>query len=153
MRNDLASLIEEREASAQELRLSEENLAITLHSIGDAVIATDPSGRVTRMNLAAEKMTGWSFVEARGKRLSEIFHIFNARTRARIANPVQEVMLRGTVVGLANDTLLISRDGREARFRQCCPIRSAMGEIIGVVLVFSDVTEVPDGRSATRKRG
>jgi len=142
MRDDLARLIEERDASAQKLRLSEENLAITLHSIGDAVIATDPSGRITRMNLAAEQMTGWPLADARGMRLAEVFHIINARTRARMTNPVQEVMLRGTIVGLANHALLVSRDRREIQIADsAAPIRNAAGEIVGVVLVFSDVTE------------
>jgi PAS domain S-box-containing protein len=135
-------LIEEREISAQKLRLSEENLAITLHSIGDAVIATDPAGRITRMNLAAEEMTGWPVDEARGMRLSEVFHIINARTRVRVANPVQEVMLRGAVVGLANHTLLIARDRREIQIADsAAPIRNAADDIVGVVLVFSDITE------------
>ena len=142
MRTDLAALIDEREVSAQKLRLSEENLAITLHSIGDAVIATDPAGLITRMNLAAEQMTGWPFAEARGKRLAEVFRIINAGTRAPTANPVQDAMLRGTVVGLSNHTLLISRDQREIQIADsAAPIRNAAGKIVGVVLVFSDVTE------------
>ena len=142
MRTDLAALIAEREVRAQELRLSEENLAITLHSIGDAVIATDPTGRITRMNLAAEQMTGWTVDEARGVDLARVFHIVNARSRTLAANPVQEVMRRGAVIGLANDTLLIARDGREIQISDsAAPIRNAAGEIVGVVLVFSDITE------------
>ena len=142
MRSDLAALIEERELSEQKLRLSEENLAITLHSIGDAVIATDSAGRITRMNLAAEQMTGWTMAEAKGLRLSEVFHIINGKTRARMANPVQEVMLRGAVVGLSSHTLLISRDRREIQIADsAAPIRNAADEIVGVVLVFNDITE------------
>ncbi|MBP8215929.1 MAG: PAS domain-containing protein, partial [Propionivibrio sp.] len=142
MRTELAVSIAEREVNAHRLRMSEENLAITLHSIGDAVIAADPFGRITRMNLAAEQMTGWPVDEARGLGLSQVFHVINARTRTRIANPVQEVIQRGTVIGLADNTLLIARDGREIRISDsAAPIRNAAGEIVGAVLVFSDITE------------
>ncbi len=142
MRTDLAGSLAEREVSAEKLRLSEENLAITLHSIGDAVIATDPAGRITRMNLAAEQMTGWTVDEACGLQLGQVLNIVNAKTHERVANPVEEVMARGTVIGLANHTLLIARDGREIQIADsAAPIRNAADEIVGVVVVFSDITE------------
>ncbi|MFA6444489.1 MAG: EAL domain-containing protein, partial [Sterolibacterium sp.] len=129
-------------AMTSSLRESEQSLAITLHSIGDAVIATDPEGRVTRMNSAAERLSGWSLAEARNRPLAEIFHIVNADTREAIADPVHLVITRGQEVGLANHTLLLSRDGREYQISEsAAPIRNPAGEIVGAVLVFSDITE------------
>ena len=134
--------ISELRRSIEALRASEENLAITLHSIGDAVIATDANGRVTRMNPTAERLTGWAFDEARGCPLPEVFRIVNAETRQTVDNPVQRVMECGQVVGLANHTVLLARDGRQYQVADsAAPIRNARGEIVGVVLVFSDVTE------------
>ncbi len=124
------------------LQHSEQNLAITLNSIGDAVIATDTSGRITAMNPAAEALTGWALTEARGRELVEVFHIINAQTRQLAFNPVQSVMERGQVVGLANHTKLLARDGREYHIADsAAPIRDASRTIVGVVLVFSNVTE------------
>ena len=124
------------------LQASEESLAITLHSIGDAVIATDPAGRVTRMNATAERLTGWTLSEAMGRPLSEVFRIVNTDSREAVADPVQSVMAHGQVVGLANHTALLARDGHEYQIADsAAPIRNAAGAIAGVVLVFSDVTE------------
>lgn len=134
--------ITERKSAEQQLRLSEENLAITLQSIGDAVIATDAQGRITRMNPTAERLTGWVLEDASGRPLPEVFHIVNAQTRIASINPVQLVMDRGEVVGLANHTALIARDGLEHQISDsAAPIRDSLGRIVGVVLVFSDVTE------------
>jgi len=131
-----------RLATEDQLRHSEVNLAITLQSIGDAVIATDASGLVTRMNSTAERMTGWPLAEALGQPLAEVFRIINAQTRAPSINPVQLVMKHGEVVGLANHTALLARDGREYQISDsAAPIRDEVGQIVGVVLVFSDVTE------------
>jgi len=125
-----------------ELRESRENLRITLDSIGDGVIATDADGAVTRLNPVAETLTGWSLAEAAGRPLGEIFKIVNADTRRAIESPVSKVMKTGDVVGLANHTVLISKDGHERQIADSgAPIRSGSGEIIGVVLVFRDVTE------------
>jgi PAS domain S-box-containing protein len=124
------------------LRLSEENLAVTLHSIGDAVIATDTAGRITRMNATAERLTGWPLAEAAGRPLPDVFRVVNARTRAPALNPVQLVLERGEVIGLANHTALLARDGQEYQIADsAAPIRNPAGQIVGVVLVFSDVTE------------
>jgi PAS domain S-box-containing protein len=134
--------IELREKTEASLRESEENLAITLHSIGDAVIATDLDGRITRMNRTAERLTGWPLSEAHGRTLPEVFRIVDFTTRQSAGNPVHKVMEQGRVVGLANHTVLLSRDGQEYQIDDsAAPIRNAEGEMLGVVLVFSDVTE------------
>ncbi len=124
------------------LRLSEENLSITLQSIGDAVIATDASGIVTQMNAVAERLTGWSLADASGMPLSQVFRIVNASTRLPSTDPVVLVLERGEVVGLANHTMLIARDGQEYQIADsAAPIHDRGGHIVGVVLVFRDVTE------------
>jgi PAS domain S-box-containing protein len=137
--NRLLLTLGQREGALKE---SEENLAITLQSIGDAVIATDVAGRVTRMNPTAENLCGWSLADAIGRPLPEVFRIINADTRATVPDPVHIVMALSQVVGLANHTVLLARDGQEYQIADsAAPIRNAAGEIIGVVLVFSDVTE------------
>ncbi|MFO7848491.1 MAG: PAS domain S-box protein [Spirochaetia bacterium] len=119
----------------------EENLRITLDSIGDAVIATDGSGRVVRMNPVAERLCGWRKEEAQGRDLGEVFYIVDSHTRERVDTPVGEVMRSGDIVGLANDTVLISNDGNEYQIADsAAPIKDADGKINGVVLVFRDVT-------------
>lgn len=134
---------EVRQAELQEaIRASEENLAITLDSIGDAVISTDLEGRVLRMNPVAEELTGWRLNEARGLLLPEVFHIINEQTREPIQSPLTLVLKEHRVVGLANHTLLIARDGTERPIADSgAPIRDKDGKIAGVVLVFRDQTE------------
>jgi len=126
-----------------QLRESEERYRVTLGSIGDAVIATDEQGRVSFMNPVAETLTGWSREEAEGKPLETVFRIVNEFTRAPVENPVTKVLRLGTIVGLANHTILISKDGIERPIEDSgAPIRqSAEGALKGVVLVFRDVTE------------
>ncbi len=97
--------------SARQLAAREQDLEITLLSIGDAVISTDIHGRVTRMNNVASKLTGYSFTQAKGRQLSDIFVIEHASTGKPVSNPVAEVLEKGQVVGLANHTVLISQDG------------------------------------------
>lgn len=131
-----------RQSAEAQLRQSEENLSITLHSIGDGVVATDAQGRITRMNPVAERLTGWPLSEAQGKALTEVFRIVNASTREPVVDPVQMVVAKGEVVGLSNHTTLLARDGAEYQIADsAAPIRNAQGSIVGVVLVFSDVTE------------
>ena len=138
----LNHMLDKRAEQDAALRASEESLSITLQSIGDAVIATDPEGRVTRMNGTAERLTGWPLTEAVGRPLGEVFKIIHAQTRLPAADPVQCALDSGEIVALANHTALRARDGREYQiFDSAAPIRTRSGEIAGVVLVFADVTE------------
>lgn len=121
---------------------SEQSLAITLNSIGDAVLATDARGRVTRMNSAAETLTGWPAAEATGRPIEDVFRIINEETRKRAVIPVNDVLATGETHGLANHTVLIARDGTEHSIADsAAAIRDTTGVIIGVVLVFRDVTQ------------
>ncbi len=138
-----------RRVVQEQLQRSEQDLTITLQCIGDAVIATDITGAVTRMNTVAERLTGWTRAEATGVPLSEVFHILNVHTRELATDPVQRVMQTGDVVGLANHTVLVTRHGEEHHISDsAAPIRDADGHILGVVLVFSDVTEAYRARAA-----
>ena len=122
--------------------MEEENLRITLDSIGDGVIATDTDGNVTQINPAAQKLTGWTFESAQGRPLTEVFNIVNAKTKEVVVNPVTKVLELGKTVGLANHTMLIAKDGAEYQIADsAAPIRDTNGNIAGVVLVFRDVTE------------
>ena len=139
---DIIHFVQDLKQTQEELRESENNLMVTLYSIGDAFIATDADSVITRINPPAEELTGWQSAEAIGKPLQEVFHIVNARTRQKVANPVESVLANGETVGLANHTLLIARDGTERQIADSgAPIRRADGRAIGVVLVFRDVTE------------
>ena len=134
------------------LRRSEDSLSATLYSIGDAVLAADERGRVTRINPVAERLTGWSEKEAIGRPIDEVFDIVNEDTRARAPNPVNRVLAEGIVVGLANHTSLISRDGTERPIADSgAPIHDAQGATRGAVLVFRDVTEERRAAEALRK--
>ena len=134
--------ITERVRAAIALHHEKERLAVTLASIGDAVIATDRLGRVTLLNAVAEQLTGWSADEASGRLLTEVFRAINEVTGETCENPVDVVLATGSIVGLANHTALISRDGQtRAIADSAAPIRSGDGEVIGVVLVFRDITE------------
>jgi len=121
---------------------SEQRLATTLESIGDAVLATDDQGRVVRLNPVAATLTGWTIDEARGRPLGEVFRIVSEETGQPVESPVERVLREGIVVGLANHTALVHRDGRHIPIADSgAPIRTAEGEIEGVVLVFRDQTE------------
>jgi PAS domain S-box-containing protein len=135
--------ITERKLAAEALERSEQNLRITLRSIGDAVIATGADGRVTLMNPVAEALTGWTEEQACGRPLDAVFRIINEETRAPVESPVRRVLAEGIVVGLANHTLLIDRFGVERPIADSgAPIRFADdGPVRGVVLVFRDQTE------------
>jgi diguanylate cyclase (GGDEF)-like protein/PAS domain S-box-containing protein len=125
-----------------ELSEQHELMRVTLQSMGDAVITTDASGSVTWLNPVAERMTGWLVSEAKGRPLTQVFHIVNEETRALTENPVTTCLAQGKIVGLANHTLLISRDGTEFGIEDsAAPIRNAAGDMLGVVLVFHDVSE------------
>ena len=130
-----------RAAAERSARENEQRLRVTLESIGDAVIATDVAGRVSYMNPVAEALTGWSRADARGCLLDRVFRVVNEFTREPVESPVAKVMREGGVVGLANRTLLIARDGSERPIDDSgAPIRDAAGALMGVVLVFRDAT-------------
>ncbi|GEM_PF-659224 len=133
--------ITERKRTEEELKNSELLYKTTLYSIGDGVITTDNKGRVQRMNVIAEGLTGWKESEAVGRKLDEVFRIINEDTQLKVDDPVVKVLKDGLIVGLANHTLLISKDGRETPIADSgAPIKNETGEIIGVVLVFRDQT-------------
>ncbi|MFN3543566.1 MAG: EAL domain-containing protein [Thiobacillus sp.] len=137
--NAMARAVEEAQAR---LATSEERLATTLNSIGDAILATDISGRVTLMNPVAEALTGWSEKEALGRPVAEVCVVEHAFTGKAVENPVAQVIREGTVVGLANHAVLKARDGvRHHIADSAAPIRDHQGALQGVVLVFRDVSE------------
>ncbi|MFH5805518.1 PAS domain S-box protein [Alienimonas sp. DA493] len=117
-------------------------LRVTLASIGDALVTTDAAGGVTYLNSIAEELTGWTLADARGRPLAEIFRIVNEFSRTPVDNPADRALREGVVVGLANHTILIARNGVERPIDDsAAPIRDSGGAIVGVVLVFRDVTE------------
>jgi PAS domain S-box-containing protein len=124
------------------LRESERWLFTTLRSINEAVIATDTKGCVTLMNHVAQSLTGWKEEDATGRPLRDIFNIINEKTQKPVGDPVRRVLREGVVVGLANDTVLIAKDGTQRPIDDSgAPIRDDKGNIMGVVLVFRDVSE------------
>jgi PAS domain S-box-containing protein len=140
----------ELQTATDALRLRERELAATLDSIGDGVIATNVEGRIVRINGVAEALTGWRRSEALGRPLDEIFSIFDLQTGEPAPSPVERALRAGTVVGLASQTVLVARDGtRRAIADSGAPIRGGGGRVQGVVLVFRDVTT---GDAAERDR-
>jgi PAS domain S-box-containing protein len=142
-----------RRATEAKLQESEHRFAVTLASIGDAVIATDNQANIRFMNPVAERLTGWSFAQALGKPLSEVFRIVSEETGAAIEDPAAKVFRLGVTVGLANHTMLIRRDGHELAIDDSgAPIRDERGDITGVVLVFRDVTQRRQAEQAAMLR-
>ncbi len=136
----------------QELRRQREWLQVTLTSIGDAVLATDDAGRVTFLNPVAAKLTGWAPEEAAGQPVERVFRIINEKTRQPAENVVHRVLRERAVVALANHTALVARDGREIPIEDsAAPIQDDAGEVLGVVLVFHDVTEKRRAREALER--
>ncbi len=134
--------ITERKLAADSLAMEKERLAVTLRSIGDGVITTDTRGMVQLLNRAAEEMTGWTQEEAVGRPFREVFPIIHEKSRETCSSPVERVLASGGVVELANHTLLIARDGRERSIADSgAPIRDSESRVVGVVLVFRDITE------------
>ena len=132
----------ERKTAQDRLYEQREWLAVTLASIGDAVITTDAQGRVTFLNGVAQGMTGWALADAEGQPLGAVFPIVNEDTRQPVENPVEKVLREGVIVGLANHTVLVGRDGTERPIDDsAAPIRDATGKTLGAVLIFRDVTE------------
>lgn len=136
----------------QALSRNRELWRITLMSIGDAVITTDSSGRVTFLNTVAEFLTGWKNDRAVGETLETIFHVLNETTREPVNNPATKALKEGVIVGRANHTLLVATDGTERAIDDnAAPIRDEQGNIIGCVLVFRDVTERRRDERALRR--
>ncbi len=121
---------------------AQEEIRTTLYSIGDGVISTDADGNITRLNPIAEQLTGWKEAETIGMPLHEVFQIINEDSRMAVENPASRVLREGVIVGLANHTLLIAKDGTERPIADSgAPIRDESGQIKGVVLVFRDQTQ------------
>ena len=130
-----------RQRASDVLHAERERFRTTLISIGDAVVVTDAQGRITLLNPVAQALTGWSG-EALGQPLETVFRIVNEATRETVENPVSKVIRLGTIVGLANHTVLIAQDGTERPIDDSgAPIRDSRDRIVGVVLVFRDITE------------
>ena len=124
----------------------------TLKSLGEAVIATDSEGRIQFMNPVAEQLTGWTSTEALGRPVETVFQIINEKTRKPVHDPVAKVIRSGTVVGLANHTVLVGKDGREVPIDDSgAPIRDANGNLIGVVLVFRNIAARHRSEQALRE--
>ena len=122
-------------------RAQREYFEVTLRSIGDAVIVTNPLGEVTFLNRVAEALTGWRLADGRGKLLPEVFHIVHEETRQPVENPVAKVLRTGSIAGLANHTILIRKDGSVCPIDDsAAPICDEHGHLLGIVLVFRDVT-------------
>jgi diguanylate cyclase (GGDEF)-like protein/PAS domain S-box-containing protein len=137
----------------QALAHSEESLATTLHSIGDAVMATDTLGRVTRMNPVAERLTGWHFAEAQGRAIEEVFCLIHGETREPALVPVAGVLATGRTQELSNHTVLVARDGRECPIADtAAPIRNPAGILLGVVIVFRDETDARQWQHSVRSQ-
>ena len=142
----------DREAHAATIREREQWFRVTLNSIGDGVMATDPHGRVIFLNSVAEQLTGASFSDVRNKSVDEVFPIFNEMTREPVPNPVAKVLEKGVIVGLANHTVLQHKDGRLIPIEDsAAPIRNDQGQVIGVVLVFRDATHERNAREVMRR--
>lgn len=151
-RKTLLASFHEVEEAHRDLKQREEYLSLTLDSIGDAVITTDTSGNITRMNPVARQLTGWSLPEAQGQPLKTVFPIIDASTRESIENPVEKVIATGQTIYLSNHTTLIAKDGSEYQIADsAAPIHDADNNITGMVLVFNDVTEQYQLRAKTRE--
>jgi PAS domain S-box-containing protein len=134
--------ITDRKRAAAALAAQQEWFRVTLASIGDGIIAADAEGRVTYVNPVAETLTGWTTNDATGLPLAEVFHILDEKTRQRVDDPAAVVIRSGRIAGLANHTVLVRRDGAEHPIADsAAPILDDRGQILGVVLVFRDVTE------------
>ncbi len=141
------------EENARLLHEQRERLHVTLESIGDAVISTDAEGRVDFLNSVAQELVGWKTEEAANRTLSDVFHIVNEDTRQPVENPALRALKEGKIVGLANHTVLISKDGTERPIDDsAAPIRNQQGDISGSVLVFRDISERKRSEAALNER-
>jgi PAS domain S-box-containing protein len=136
------SILAARRRADEALRQQSELLRITLSSIGDAVITTDADGRVSYMNAVAQALTGWSQTDALGQLLTDVFRIVHEETREAVDDPAIRALQAGTIIRLANHTLLLSRTGEEHPIDDsAAPIRDEAGTTVGAVLIFRDVSE------------
>ncbi len=134
--------VTEHRETERALRENEKNLSLTLQSIGDGVIVTDPDARIVRLNPVAEKLTGWTSDEAMGRPVDEVFQLVKERTGKPIANPVHKVIEKGEGSTLESDSTLIARDGTKRQVvDSAAPIFDGDDELTGVIMVFLDVTE------------
>ena len=134
--------VTDRESYRDELFRENELLLTTLRSIGDGVVTTDGCGRITSLNTAAQEITGWNEEEVKGRYFTEVFQLRNEETGKPVENPIQKVFDTGRVVDLANHTVLINRHGESIPIADsAAPIKTADNEIIGVVMVFRDVSK------------
>ena len=144
--------ITDRKRAAEEVAAERERLSRTLESIGDAVITTDADGRVAFLNPVAERLTGWRTADARQRSCDEVFRIVNEDTRQVVESPVARVLRLGTVVGLANSTVLIAADGTERPIDDSgAPILGSSGILTGVVLVFRDISSMERRRAEAER--
>jgi PAS domain S-box-containing protein len=149
----LARSLSARQKSAAVLHEQRELFRTTLASIGDAVIATDTEGRVTFLNAVAQELTGWTQDEAQGLPLGQVFRVINEETRQPVENPAERALQEGRVVGLANHSLLIAKGGTETPIDDSgAPIRDDKGQVVGVVLIFRDISERKRAEEALRHR-
>ncbi|HET9234220.1 MAG TPA: PAS domain S-box protein, partial [Candidatus Eisenbacteria bacterium] len=143
---------EELLRAQDELRNQSEWFRVTLASIGDAVITTDTDGNVISLNSAAEQLTGWSIQDAKGRPLGQVFRIVNEDTRARVENPTERALREGRIVGLANHTILIARNGHETPIDDsAAPIRDESNRVHGVILIFRSISERKEAEEALRQ--
>jgi len=134
--------VTQRKREQSELAEQHERLRVTLDSIGDGVITTDAEGRIQYLNPVAERLTGWTSAQARGRPSNPVFNIVHEETRRRAKSPISVCLSEDRTVGLANHTILLSRDCREYHIEDSAsPIKDAAGRTVGVVLVFRDVSE------------
>jgi PAS domain S-box-containing protein len=146
-------LRDEQQRNLRLLAQQREEFRVTLHSIGDGVIATDAQGRVTFLNPVAEALTGWRADEAQGRDIVDVFRIVNEETHQPVSSPVVTTLAQGVVVGLANHTVLIAKQGQEYPISDSgAPIHDANGEVMGAVLVFRDNSEQRQAETALRER-
>ena len=138
----LKNELDEKIVAEKRIADEKEKVSVTLTSIGDGVITTDVNGQIVLLNKVAEELTGWKMTDAVGKKLSEVFVIYNEITGEVCENPVDKVLSSGVIVELANHTVLVSKIGEKKKIADSgAPIRDNSGQVIGVVLVFRDVTE------------
>ena len=148
-----ARRLAEETAARQVTHQERERLRVTLASIGDAVISTDAEGRVDFLNPVAQELVGWKTEEAASRTLEDVFRIVNETTRQPVENPALRALKDGVIVGLANHTVLVAKDGKERPIDDCAaPIRDAGGGVVGSVLVFRDISERKRSEAALNER-